>query len=687
MSLPANLFMDAPEMEDVSLHQLGSDVESWPEEIVTKVKERLPQAQSMSVMVQFKKKDDENGVATGSVLVNSADKVVVIPIIIKDFMLYPLDIMIANSKLLPLTTDYFSAVMMKDQVFDKIEEFPTFGGLGRFEDANLWNSIYPPSLGRYAYASAGYPVLEAVADSIDGSEFKAWLKEPANEKTAARLLSGPHKDLVVKLANLQHVNMNEYSQGVENLVPRSIALLRHDGPNKYSLLQNSDTVFHPSITPMTRHQAHAYVSELSDHAADDINDVDMTGEKFLRIPEPLSAVVLAKPDQETPEAAHEFDHYFVKTKSGVGVEGLVIPKVISFDMKPTDLKLFVGKTMSTLQEEIWGVRIKNSRFKLPTSRPKTGQTGVFVFQPDNSHALCTVPVTIRSITEECGGLRLEVSDLLGMPMKLRMAPGFELHAIVPMGPGQYQLPSAMKWVATEGFGEVTNSADDYAVKTAGYALTDWPVTVIPTGSGFFSLKGVDKYAAAAGWDRTMVKAAEVKFLLASLGASEEKIAGYLKEAAFRGKVDIHGLRAVPLLSEKIALARPLAVAMVKKAKEFQANLTKAASLVSGLSDREYTLLDGAKKIASHLENGQTVDALLSLNFVSPMNVMKYVAKLPSLKAAVSHLAACLLASRLGMTEIPEQSTSAAMMRLVEVVDGLERLRATQEVTGQQMGTA
>jgi hypothetical protein len=38
----------------------------------------------------------------------------------------------------------------------------------------------------------------------------------------------------------------------------------------------------------------------------------------------------------------------------------------------------------------------------------------------------------------------------------------------------------------------------------------------------------------------------------------------------------------------------------------------------------------------------------------------------------------MMAARLGIQEIPEQATSTAMYRLIDVANGLEQLRAAQE---------
>ena len=659
MSLPTNLFMDAPEMHDVSMHQLSQDIASWPQDIVQKLREVVPDTAGLSVQVKFMKKDEENGTATGSIEITSPDKKAVVPVIVKDFMMYPLDVMIANQKLLPFTPDYFQSIFSNNEIFDKIEEYPQFGGLGRFEDANLWNAIYPPSLGRYAYASGPYPMLEEIAQTIDGSSFKDIIL--GDEKVAAMFYRNGHRELIKKLAHLQPVNMNEFRQGVDNLVPKGVAMLRAEGPNKYNLVSSPDSRFHPGITTLDRDSCAKFLSKLCDKVHDDINDVDQNGEKLLRVPPPEDGVFLAGEDKDVIEKADSFDHYSLKGKTGVSFEGVVIPRVISFEQKPVDLKIFLGKNMSSIQPEFYGVRLKNSRFRPESQMPKAGQTGTFIYQPDESHALATIPVTIKSVFAHSikgSQLIIEACDMMGAPYKLKMNNDMGLQQITRLPDGSYCLPGKMKWVPMEQMGALTDSAESYAVKTAATRMTNRPVTVIDTGYGQYSMRGVDKYAAAAGWDKTNMPSWQTKFLLSFMGAGEEKIARILKSAEARGHAEVHGLRFPPLHVEKVAEALPLAKAMQERADQFRSNLVKEAS---------------------YMENSQTVDALLSLNFVNPENIAKFVGKLPHFKATISQLASCLIASRLGMKEIPEQAASTAMQRLIEVVNGLEGLRGTQEI--------
>jgi len=71
--------------------------------------------------------------------------------------------------------------------------------------------------------------------------------------------------------------------------------------------------------------------------------------------------------------------------------------------------------------------------------------------------------------------------------------------------------------------------------------------------------------------------------------------------------------------------------------------------------------------------GMTVDAALSLNFLNPGTLIKFVDMRPDLEAALSKVCALLVASRLGLTEVPEQALELAMTSLEPVLRGLRSL--------------
>lgn len=659
MAFPQGLFVEDPQMQDVSLHSLSQDTDEWSEEIIQRLKERIPRSSSMNAFVKFMKKDDENGTATGSIVVADSKKQVVLPLIIKEFMMFPLDVMIADKRLLPLTPDNFDRIFNSNDVFDGIEEYPVFGGLGRFEDANLWNATYPPSLGRYAYASANFEIMNDIVGTFDGSELKSYLLE--NPEVAANFAKRGHAEAIKKIANTGAVNMNEFRQGVEKLIDRPITMLRRQGPNHYSILANSDKVFSPAFTDVKRPELHKTLVEITDDAQDCINEVDSNGEKWLTVPtqdESVPFVYIAAPEKKEVELADEFDHYVVKSNRGVEHKGVVIPKVIGFDMESKDLKIFIGKTMSTIQPEIAGIRIQNpDNFnQLEGEKIKVGQTGTFVYMINKSKGLATIPVTIKSMVFDCGCLKVMAMDNMGGGYKLKFDPANKLARIAKVG-DCYCMPGEFRWVPMEGFEQISNSAADFMAKTAGQVKTANPWVLCPTGYGQYALRGSQKYASACGWDHTNLEEYQAKFLLGSMGMGEGSQELAFKVAAMRGQAEIHGIKNIPLQSEKVAEARPLARRLTKIADGLRVNLWKEAS---------------------YMAESQTVDSLLSLNFVNPENISKFVNKLPSLKNTVSHLASLLIASRLGISEIPEQATSTAMYRILDVINGLETLKAQSE---------
>jgi hypothetical protein len=275
-----------------------------------------------------------------------------------------------------------------------------------------------------------------------------------------------------------------------------------------------------------------------------------------------------------------------------------------------------------------------------------GQTGTLVYQSNPSKALATIPFTIVSITGmPCGQLEVKAQDLMGVGFKFDMTET-HLEKIVNMG-GKYLVPKNMfKWVPMEGFYEVSNSLLDWGAKTAG-------VNVVSTGYNQFSIKGVEKYASALSWDATNLTKNQSLFLLSSLGLSKKAAENCLKRVSTpAGGQEKIAVQAVPF--KTVAKQNPWTE---KIANKFKVNLLK---------------------VANYVENSQSVDALLSLNFINPDNIQKFVAKMPNFKSTISNLASLLIASRLGIKELPEESIATAIAKLVEVVNGLETLRATHD---------
>ena len=108
---------------------------------------------------------------------------------------------------------------------------------------------------------------------------------------------------------------------------------------------------------------------------------------------------------------------------------------------------------------------------------------------------------------------------------------------------------------------------------------------------------------------------------------------------------------------------------------------KLASLVSRL--RKYAGgFETLVKAAAAVNDAEAVDAVLGLNFINEENVKRFAAARPMLEETSGILAKLLLASRLGMEDIPEESTRSAMGHLQKVIEGLGEL----DVLGKEQAT-
>ena len=87
------------------------------------------------------------------------------------------------------------------------------------------------------------------------------------------------------------------------------------------------------------------------------------------------------------------------------------------------------------------------------------------------------------------------------------------------------------------------------------------------------------------------------------------------------------------------------------------------------------------KEASLLTGPDTVDSVLSLNFITPENIQGYVDSLPELEQAASKLAELLVGIRLGLSDIPEPAVASSMRGIERAITGLKKLQLRLSYSG------
>jgi hypothetical protein len=168
----------------------------------------------------------------------------------------------------------------------------------------------------------------------------------------------------------------------------------------------------------------------------------------------------------------------------------------------------------------------------------------------------------------------------------------------------------------------------------------------------FSGQAVSKLASA---EREMLNIDDAMFLLGALGVKQSYGIKKLAQAADgRAPVQVRVGRHISLAGDEVKEAFARARESISQLPQLQ-----KVSLV---------------KEASVLGDPQSVDAVLSLGFINPENIMTFVGYLPVLEDSQNKLCDVLLASRLGsLIDTPAGAIEACVRNMEQVLMGLKAL--------------
>lgn len=695
MALPDLFIVNEEESKALSLITLPQDADMWPEVIVTKLKEKIPEVKHNTIRVSFISKDDETGMATGAAAVNDQklNKTIYVPIIIKDFKLFPLDVLLVPKEggnngleLIPFTKENYEESLFNNEVFDHLSR-----PMDRIQQMylNPQNTVAYPPYHRNVYASVSGQVLESVLKEATKEELT---KVSSFIRSNKELLNGYEENNTLPLIQ----KIAECSGKTKESPKGKISFIKKASDNSLKVCYTEDKVFNP-IVKEYKIKNHADLTKIihefcGDQTEEALHDVMKNGETIIyRDLEPLSDSIEVGP--ESPMSDKKFTDtankiitpkilgvYKVYSKNGILYKGAVIPNVINFDREILPSQLFITKDKYSYTPSMAAILQEDSSVEnyLCCSTPSIGDTGVFAIRT-KTNALSTIPFTVRSSFHQNGFSILIVETFEGRRLKIKYnVYNYEIDSSsnnvqkdiddkifkeIVKTKDFYLVPDVFKFYKLGTFLELIVNPKDLIEagisKLAGYQESA-PVKLIHTGYGQYALKGgeVQKIASAFKVDPTNLSGNQAAFFLMVHGCPIEKVASAIKIAS-SGGIGAAVVRALPKLAEEGSEAYALYKNKKKKSKEKKASLDLSVNLI---------------KEAAKLEDAQTVDAALSLNFINSENLGKFISFIPYFKECSKMLAQALLASRLGVKEIPEQETQSIMFKLLDVVKGLERLK-------------
>lgn len=713
LAMLENLFKDQEEYSQENGIEVPSDSSQWTQAVLQEAFNTVPIiANFKDSQVNFNKVDEEKGYAIGSITVRNEKAQVNIPVLIKNFVLAPLDVFIDNDgKFRPITEERLKVALFNPDISAE---------LVRPEDQSIFGTMYPgtmgdmvpPTGGSYSgnrVALASNSILNSIISTIADSD---------RDKVASILKSSP--ETVLEFAISGKAAMVD--KVLNSAQTKTAAIKDNIDSTWYDIFQVSPTENrHEVIVKMAS-------SEWNDPVIERMTVRDMQkladqmaaqGQPGLQQAAQAPGATVAPAQQSLPQTGPEnyidteacmrmtpVDQpafYKVMSVMGEKLVGYCYPMILDFNLQPMPAKLFVGMGQLAIQEEIIGEMIDFAA--TPPEAPITqGGTYVLAFHGEQKgQALALTPVQIMQVAaldQQVAFLAVDVFNQI--PVALFPMRGLE--TVMPATPemlgelgmlaqqaqaaffvpgdikgiaitGQTQLIShpqeAMQIMQMGGPAAVQQMQEQQAAQEQQMAAQQQPQDQAPQQAqpqqqktSSVSGRVVYDHPIQRFWiDSPLVKVAcdnltadDAIFALVASGANLDDVNGILKQAYEKGECRIYNLKPPASIEHDKAMR-----------KEASAHLEEI------VSDIRRFVTDSFVKVAALIPEEEDADAVLSLNFMNQDNLEFFKKALPKLDIAESVLASLIMSIRLGQKNVPERLVKDCMTNLSDIIDKLKEI--------------
>lgn len=657
--MSTSLFISEGNKEKIAAVELEEDTTQWPRQVLVELYRALPDTTDYSPEVKFLRIDEEQGFGIGVVVLSSATtsalaatelssaRKALIPIIIKNHGLCPLDLlMTAKGKLLPLTEERLREALYRPETFDLMTQ--------DWDDTQLWGMFFPPGRNDVSFGAGagmnpggmgagmkvGYELLESLSGTVfeqDIDQLTHTMQEPSLVKAASA--NPTFLGALKKLSSLTLVGAKlaeDFEAAVATLYPAHVVQLSYD---KLARLYSVKTANRDLANIETRLLDRGEFLKLA--GAELTKRVDTEG--TVTVSEPVR--VVADRYGRSLEICDEARNGVVyNAATGAELTGWVFPSLVDSDGTKTPLAMFVNAETCTIQDQI----AVGSGGSL-CDPPKDAVKGTGSFYVGEHGGIATVPMTIRgAVLGKDGEVTYECTDMVGTPCKVTLHPGTQglvaltekRELLLPRNANFVRTDKASAPLVSKGVLSWNRKQELQGQKCAHLAYY---------GHDSYGIKGApESLGKAASLHPDMVHD-HTMFALCLGGLSAPAAAAALLEAEKKGSVDV-----------ELATVGTL-------------DFTEQSKIASEKIKEIHALRRDLVKEAAALPDTMSVDSILSLGFINSENISTFVSRLPYLEKALSTLSELLLASRLGINEVPELPAARCLKSLNEVNQGLKAL--------------
>lgn len=640
-----DLFPEEKNEKPTTYINLDRDASLWDDYITNQVK-KVVKATPVTISVVWNKRDDKKGTAVGSVIIKSTadeNRFVVVPIIINDFNMAPLDvIMLPGSGIDTFTPENIEKYLFSPNPAittvprEDLRDLRNLNKAQEFSDITRNNMGfdlmpgYSPSVAAYQKTSS---LLVSVLPTVSAEHIEKILEKPEILKIAS-----PITDVLKESVRRKRMKRIEAAQKT--------------GPDKYIVYSNTPDAFNPTISVMS-----------GDQLVMSARDNELPYQFIAQVEaEGPDGVVLEweKRDPESPLMAGQYKdekRYSKITKPGIyqiyvgpgapNIIGLVTDRnydIISDSVSTKYWHVLSGAGGGKQSGDVYGFPIND--VALPEKEPAAGDYGYFVYvdEVDYKDPIVVGPCTIEVASKRNFGYA-DPDDILYRTDSIKVR--FD-------SPTVYEIRFSS---FVNGSGFVKDKMGDKSF----YLVSRKNITWVPIRKQINVKKPVgalDKRASIRydgyfyeidgdgipGEWKHIDSDVKMSFFLRCCGYPLEKIASVLKEAKKQGytKTEIR----VPLTEKK--------------------------------ASAQYKIYPELLKLAGYFDDISTVDTILGLNFITPENASNFLRAIDKIQKVREELLRLLLLSRIGNIEVKENLLKQGIDTLEKIIDGLKLFKAKQQ---------
>lgn len=681
------LFYDRPSFVEKTAApvttKLPDDSSKWAPVVLSELHKQAPIMQEFHSNIVLDRVEVNKGFGFGYIMAKPkvqnpiyANRVpfIRIPVVIRNWKLAPFDIFFdKDGRGYPITERRVQDALMRTDAFDG----PASDSDGGSNDIRTmltppWENVGQFYRGVNTSVSQGAQIkTSSLLNSLDGSidekslhQLEDWVNSDEGKRS---LYARQVRDVFMDALSLNTGDTGDYTKVAESSGP-VIRQFRWDGGPYMQVKIAQPFGFDPKQGQVPTQQA---AQSMTQDQQQQVSEDGATNQA-------PQAEVISSEQLESEEffLPQEFGVYKVMTVNNEQLMGWVFPYIISYKMEKVPMMLYTDGSNYALHNSIPGVLVGSST-ALPNEEPQ-GRGTFYIIR--NGKAFCFAPVDIQGeSTSEDGTVGFMANTIIGgNSIQLMRING--LRSSAQIGESIFGIPEDARWLS---------------FKSSTNPLVEDPAIATQKGSTYLmsqlakaqqaQLAAQQAQQAQQGGSKGQQGQVKTSSLIAIVRATQdntytlggppfEKIAS--EHTHFLDEHDAAFMLALAGIDPDYTMSKLASIHTYGGYIEFpvvrvltppKTFIVKTAHL-NELSKKYKRFM---AKHAAALEDPMIADTLLSLNFLTGRNITMFVDYLDQLEDTINSVANLLLASRVGLKEIPEVACSETLRNLEDVVNGLK----------------